>query len=132
MYFHVKLTKRVPHGAGLGGGSGNAATSLFAANRLMGSPATNEELLEWSGQIGSDISVFFSNGAAYCTGRGEVVEDVAPPVPLETPMLLVGDSELVARLTSGSGVASSRLRWDSFHGKGACCGPVYGLTWWHL
>lgn len=39
---------------------------------------------------GSDISVFFSNGAAYCTGRGEVVEDVPPPIPLDTPMLLVG------------------------------------------
>ncbi|GLC41422.1 hypothetical protein PLESTB_001013100 [Pleodorina starrii] len=89
MYFNVKLNKRVPHGAGLGGGSGNAATTLFAANKLMGSPASNEELLEWAGEIGSDISVFFSQGAAYCTGRGEVVEDVEPPVPLDTPMLLV-------------------------------------------
>lgn len=82
-----------PHlpGAGLGGGSGNAATTLFAANKLMGGIASNEDLLEWSGEIGSDISVFFSNtGAAYCTGRGEVVEDVPPPVPLDTPMLLVG------------------------------------------
>ncbi|GLI60956.1 hypothetical protein VaNZ11_003208 [Volvox africanus] len=89
MYFNVQLNKRVPHGAGLGGGSGNAATTLYAANRLLGSPASNEDLLEWSGEIGSDISVFFSNGAAYCTGRGEVVEDVATPVPLDTPMLLV-------------------------------------------
>ncbi|KXZ51075.1 hypothetical protein GPECTOR_14g6 [Gonium pectorale] len=89
MYFNVKLNKRVPHGAGLGGGSGNAATTLYAANKLLGNPASNEELLDWSGEIGSDISVFFSNGAAYCTGRGEVVEDVAPPVPLDTPMLLV-------------------------------------------
>ncbi|KAG2441337.1 hypothetical protein HYH02_009930 [Chlamydomonas schloesseri] len=90
MYFKVKLTKRVPHGAGLGGGSGNAATTLFAANKLMGGIASNEDLLQWSGEIGSDISVFFSNtGAAYCTGRGEVVEDVSPPVPLDTPMLLV-------------------------------------------
>ncbi|KAG2485161.1 hypothetical protein HYH03_016051 [Edaphochlamys debaryana] len=89
MYFHVKLVKRVPHGAGLGGGSGNAATTLYAANKLLGGIASNEELLEWAGEIGSDISVFFSNGAAYCTGRGEVVEDVAPPVPLDTPMLLV-------------------------------------------
>lgn len=89
MYFKVKLNKLVPHGAGLGGGSGNAATALYAANTLMGSPASNQELLEWSGEIGSDISVFFSNGAAYCTGRGEVVEDVPPPIPLDTPMLLV-------------------------------------------
>ncbi|KAL4434604.1 hypothetical protein ABPG77_002727 [Micractinium sp. CCAP 211/92] len=87
--FRVSLHKRVPHGAGLGGGSANAATALWAANELTGRPASNEELLEWSGEIGSDISVFFSGGAAYCTGRGEVVEDVAPPLPLDTRMLLV-------------------------------------------
>ena len=78
----------MPHGAGLGGGSGNAATALWAANELCGRPAAAEELLEWSGDIGSDISVFFSKGAAYCTGRGEIVEDVAPPLPLSTPLLL--------------------------------------------
>ena len=58
-------------GAGLGGGSANAATALWAANQLAGCPATNQELLDWSGTIGSDISVFFSQGAAYCTGRCE-------------------------------------------------------------
>lgn len=76
-------------GAGLGGGSGNAATTLWAANELTGRPATTAELLEWSADIGSDISVFFSEGAAYCTGRGEVVDPVQPPLPLDTPMLLV-------------------------------------------
>ena len=39
--------------------------------------ATEADLLEWSGEIGSDISVFFSTGAAYCTGRGEAGS--APP-----------------------------------------------------
>ena len=87
--FRVDLRKVVPHGAGLGGGSGNAATALWAANELCGRPATAAQLQEWSGAIGSDISVFFSLGAAYCTGRGEVVEDVPPPLPLDTPLLLV-------------------------------------------
>ena len=88
-HFWVELVKNVPHGAGLGGGSGNAATAMWAANELCGQPASEAELLEWSGDIGSDISVFFSEGAAYCTGRGEIVEDVEPPIPLDTPMLLV-------------------------------------------
>lgn len=88
-YFWIELDKKVPHGAGLGGGSGNAATTLFAANELCGRPATEAELLEWSGEIGSDISVFFSTGAAYCTGRGEIVENVEPPLDLGTKMLLV-------------------------------------------
>jgi 4-diphosphocytidyl-2-C-methyl-D-erythritol kinase len=87
--FEVDLQKTVPHGAGLGGGSGNAATALWAANELSGKPATNSDLLQWSGEIGSDVSVFFSEGAAYCTGRGEIVENVAPPVDLATPILLV-------------------------------------------
>lgn len=89
-HFKVHLEKRVPHGAGMGGGSGNAATMLWAANALCGTPATNEQLLEWSGEIGSDISVFFSQGAAYCTGRGEIVENISPPpISLDTPLLLV-------------------------------------------
>jgi 4-diphosphocytidyl-2-C-methyl-D-erythritol kinase len=87
--FRVRLDKRVPHGAGLGGGSGNAATALWAANELCGRPAGDEQLLAWSGEIGSDISVFFGLGPAYCTGRGEVVERVPPPLPLSTPLLLV-------------------------------------------
>lgn len=84
------LNKRVPHGAGLGGGSGNAATALWAANELSGKPATPADLMEWAGEIGSDISVFFGSGASYCMGRGEVVEDVIPPpVPTSLPLLLV-------------------------------------------
>jgi len=88
-HFRVHLEKRVPHGAGMGGGSGNAATMLWAVNELCGRPASTEDLLDWSGEIGSDISVFFSEGAAYCTGRGEIVENVEPPISLDTPILLV-------------------------------------------
>ena len=59
---HCRLHKAVPAQAGLGGGSGDAATALFAANRLAGFPATQEQLIEWSGELGSDISFFFSRG----------------------------------------------------------------------
>lgn len=62
----------MPSGAGLGGGSSNAATALWAANQFSGCLATEEELQEWSSEIGSDVPFFFSQGAAYCTGRGEV------------------------------------------------------------
>jgi 4-diphosphocytidyl-2-C-methyl-D-erythritol kinase len=77
-YFKVHLEKNVPMQAGLGGGSGNAATAMYAFNSLCGSPASNEELKQWSGAIGSDISFFFSTGTAYCTGRGEVVDPLPP------------------------------------------------------
>lgn len=70
--WQIHLDKRVPSGAGLGGGSSNAATALWAANQFSGCLATEKELQEWSSEIGSDIPFFFSQGAAYCTGRGEV------------------------------------------------------------
>ncbi|KAK1277957.1 hypothetical protein QJS04_geneDACA022217 [Acorus gramineus] len=88
-YFWIHLDKKVPTGAGLGGGSSNAATALWAANQFSGCFATEKELQEWSCEIGSDIPFFFSHGAAYCTGRGEVVQDIRPPIPLDTPMVLI-------------------------------------------
>ncbi|XP_073145354.1 4-diphosphocytidyl-2-C-methyl-D-erythritol kinase, chloroplastic/chromoplastic [Henckelia pumila] len=92
-YFWIHLDKKVPTGAGLGGGSSNAATALWAANQFNGLVATEKELQEWSGEIGSDIPFFFSHGAAYCTGRGEVVEDIPTPIPLDIPMVLIKPPE---------------------------------------
>ncbi|CAL0310950.1 unnamed protein product [Lupinus luteus] len=88
-FFWIHLDKRVPTGAGLGGGSSNAATALWAANQFSGGLATEKELQEWSSEIGSDIPFFFSQGAAYCTGRGEVVENIPPPISLDLPMVLI-------------------------------------------
>lgn len=84
---HCRLHKAVPAQAGLGGGSGDAATALHAANRLAGFKATEQQLIEWSAELGSDISFFFSRGSAYCTGRGEIIESMLP-LP-ETAVFLV-------------------------------------------
>lgn len=81
VYFDADLYKRVPAQAGLGGGSANAATAMWGANELMGGPATLEQLIEWSGELGSDITFFLSRGTAYCTGRGEVMTPIDPPLP---------------------------------------------------
>lgn len=72
VYEQIHLDKKVPTGAGLGGGSSNAATALWAANQFSGCLASEKDLQEWSSEIGSDVPFFFSEGAAYCTGRGEV------------------------------------------------------------
>lgn len=86
----VHLEKQIPHQAGLGGGSSNAATTLWALNQLTGKPFTTQQLLEISAQIGSDIPFFFSQGTAYCSGRGEIVEAVpytsAETVTIVKPM----------------------------------------------
>ncbi|KAH6814279.1 kinase [Perilla frutescens var. frutescens] len=106
-YFWIHLDKKVPTGAGLGGGSSNAATALWAANQFSGCVATEKDLQEWSGEIGSDIPFFFSHGSAYCTGRGEVVEDIAPPIPLDLPMVLIKPQEACP-----TGEVYKRLRMD--------------------
>lgn len=76
----VHLEKNIPYQSGLGGGSGNAATTLWALNQLCGTPATLKMLSSWSAEIGSDIPFFFSEGTAYCTGRGELVHSL-PSLP---------------------------------------------------
>lgn len=77
-FFKANLVKQVPAQAGLGGGSANAAAAMWGANELLGSPASLDELVEWSGALGSDITFFLSRGTAYCTGRGEIMTPVAP------------------------------------------------------
>lgn len=80
-YFKVRLEKRVPSQAGLGGGSANAATALWGANQLCGRPASTEELAEFGAEFGSDVSFFFSMGSAFCTGRGEVLRELERLMP---------------------------------------------------
>lgn len=93
---NISLEKNIPQQAGLGGGSSNAATILWALNKLSGQPATDQQLSEWSSEIGSDIPFFLSTGTAYCTGRGENVRNLEslphtelwiakPPFGLSTP-----------------------------------------------
>lgn len=97
--FKIRLEKTVPAQAGLGGGSGNAATALWGCNALCSLAAqklgtddgdsgeggisgfvakTNDELLAMSTTLGSDATFFLSEGTAYCTGRGEVVTPLPP------------------------------------------------------
>lgn len=92
VFFRLNLQKNTPAQAGMGGGSSNAATAFYGANALCGFPASPEELLKWSEDpvMGSDASFFLSDGTAYCTGRGEIVEPVGPlPVPADQPLYLV-------------------------------------------
>jgi len=69
----VHLDKQVPMQGGLGGGSSNAATALWALNVLNNHLVPDRDLAAWAAEIGSDVSFFFSTGTAYCTGRGEQI-----------------------------------------------------------
>lgn len=68
---HIILTKKIPAGAGLGGGSSNAATVLKGLNRLWGLGRTDRELLALGAQLGADVPFFIKGGTAHATGIGD-------------------------------------------------------------
>lgn len=87
----IELIKKIPMEAGLGGGSSNIATTLWGLNELFDKPAREDELFEWSKQLGSDVPFFFSQGSAICKGRGEKVTPMKMPTPL-APVWIVKPS----------------------------------------
>lgn len=81
----IRLVKRIPMAAGLGGGSSDAAATLAGLNCLWRLGLGWSELARLGAELGSDVSFFFRTPAAWCTGRGEIVT----PVPLGRPLDLV-------------------------------------------
>ena len=73
--------KRLPAGAGLGGGSSDAATTLWALNRLWAAGLEPESLAELGLQLGADVPVFLFGRAAWAEGVGEVLTAVEPAQP---------------------------------------------------
>src|SRR5262249_44703363 len=70
----IRLRKTIPLAAGLGGGSGDAATTLLGLNELFGGPLSHGQLQEIAGSLGSDGPFFLQDGPALATGRGENIE----------------------------------------------------------
>ncbi|MBI2412450.1 MAG: 4-(cytidine 5'-diphospho)-2-C-methyl-D-erythritol kinase [Deltaproteobacteria bacterium] len=75
----IRIEKNIPIGAGLGGGSSNAATVLKALDELEGGRLGKEALLDLSASLGSDCPFFISGKAAYAEGRGERLQSVDLP-----------------------------------------------------
>jgi 4-diphosphocytidyl-2-C-methyl-D-erythritol kinase len=86
--WEIHLEKRIPHGAGLGGGSSNAASVLLAANELSGSPFSASELSAIAAGIGSDVPFFLHQRPCDATGRGEIVTPVEH-FPWKLPLVLL-------------------------------------------
>jgi 4-diphosphocytidyl-2-C-methyl-D-erythritol kinase len=94
---HLKLVKRIPIRAGLGGGSSDAAAALHLVNHLAGNAVPRHELLQFAAQVGSDVPFFFTGAPlALAWGRGQRMIRlpplppspallVTPPVPIPTP-----------------------------------------------
>jgi 4-diphosphocytidyl-2-C-methyl-D-erythritol kinase len=81
----VRLTKRIPTEAGLGGGSSDAAAAIAALDQVWQLGLPRDRLLTVAAEVGSDVGFFLSPPAGWCTGRGERVE----PEPVGRPLDLV-------------------------------------------
>ena len=73
---HLRLKKVIPQGAGLGGGSSDAAATLCLLRKLWSLPLTDAELSKIGAELGSDVPFFLQPYAARATGRGEILQPV--------------------------------------------------------
>jgi 4-diphosphocytidyl-2-C-methyl-D-erythritol kinase len=131
----ITLAKRIPVGAGLGGGSSDAALALVGLNRLWGAGWSAERLSDFAARFGSDVPFFVAAGfgtpSAACSGRGEVVRPVPRPGPkwavLVLPPFPLATRDVYARFDE-MGLGSDRdvdpaggagPDWQSWSGLGA-------------
>lgn len=77
---HIRLEKRIPFGAGLGGGSSDATAVILALNELYELGLSEDRLVEVAAMIGSDTAFFVRNTPQFCAGRGEKM------TPIELPL----------------------------------------------
>jgi 4-diphosphocytidyl-2-C-methyl-D-erythritol kinase len=86
----IDLRKKIPQGAGLGGGSSDAAVTLLALNQLFETKLPREALAQLGATIGSDVPFFIFQSAAICKGRGELVTSTKLREPLSILLLRPG------------------------------------------
>jgi 4-diphosphocytidyl-2-C-methyl-D-erythritol kinase len=85
----IRLEKHIPLAAGLGGGSGNAATTLLGLNELFGAPVPPEGLQTLAASLGSDVPFFLQSEPALATGRGEAIQPLGVARALEGAAFLL-------------------------------------------
>ena len=101
---HIRREKNIPVGAGMGGGSADAAAVLRGMNRLFGERLTRRELEELACSIGSDVAFCVAGGTSLARGRGERLEDL-PALPdclfvIAKPEFSISTPELYRKLDS--------------------------------
>lgn len=126
----VHLEKRIPHGAGLGGGSSDAAAVLRGVNGLVGAGLEVSDLEELAAGLGSDVPFFVRGVPAWCRGRGEIVEPIGDELPgaellLVKPPFPVPTAWAYAAWARGGFPATSGGRLGSIGVMNDLEGPVF-------
>src|SRR5207249_12308066 len=101
----IRLEKRIPIEAGLGGGSSNAAATLRLLNQLHNCPFSMQQLERLAADLGSDVPFFIYGRSAWCAGRGEQIKPCVFPDDLRVCLFKPG----FAVSTAGAYRAYSRL-----------------------
>lgn len=104
----ISLQKCIPSGAGLGGGSSDAATVLKMLNQFYDLKITDEELFDMAASLGSDVPFFILNRPAYATGKGEILEEIdlnlhGKVISVFKPAFSVPTAEAYANITPLAG-----------------------------
>src|SRR5262249_7778087 len=103
----LRLIKRIPAGAGLGGGSSDSAAALLAANLAWGLDWPISRLADIAAQIGSDVPFFLYSRPSVCTGRGEKIEPVFGIAKLD--FVIVSPPEGLSTAAVSKGCKQARL-----------------------
>jgi 4-diphosphocytidyl-2-C-methyl-D-erythritol kinase len=106
----IRLTKRVPHGAGLGGGSSDAAATLRGLALLWGRRAPRARLAAIAATLGSDVPFFLGRSPAFASGRGEIVRELPAIAPALRLLIVAPRAEVSTKWTYGQyAIPKSRL-----------------------
>ena len=128
----IRVTKRIPEGAGLGGGSSDAATVLLALNQLWGCGLGGAELARLGATLGADVPVFIEGNTAWGEGVGERLTPVAVPprwYVIVHPGVRISTREVfqIPELTRNSPRITLRAFFES--GGRNDCEPVVCRRW---
>ena len=125
--WRVRIRKRIPVGAGLGGGSADAGSVLTAANRLLAEPLPRERLLEIAASLGADVPFFLERGPKLAEGAGERLTALVLPQEFTVVIGLPGGAQKTSTADVyrrfdelGGGAAFARRRAELLEAVAAC------------
>ena len=101
----IRLAKKIPHAAGLGGGSSDAAAVLIGLSRLWKAGMSAQDLTPIAAELGSDVPFFLYGGTAMIQGRGEIVRPL-PPADLKHALIVTPDIRLKRKTATMFGMLS--------------------------
>lgn len=120
----ITLDKRVPFGAGLGGGSSDASTVILALNEEFKLGLSVEQMVEMAAALGSDTAFFIENRVQLCTGRGEIMRPIEldlsglwlvvikPPFGVSTAEAYSGVRPAIPARSLVDRLADDRSKWQ--------------------